>query len=144
MTAIFGGFQPTAFQDDYQTSVVLVGVYTVDPEFVDPCMRDFRTFRFPIVSPAEEHVLTWDFSSELLPGEELSGVPILGVECIAGMDPNPGAILKSSPAYNLLFTQVSQPAMGGLDNCDYYISVSCPTTTPFKVLGRYSILSVRI
>ena len=142
--SIYGGFQLGDFQSDFQTSVYVVGRYVVDPEFLDPCMRDFRTFRFPVVSPAEEHVLTWDFSSELLSGETLAGFPTITVEVTAGVDPNSGTYWQGQPSLNAALTQVSVPWMGGLDNCDYYISVDAPTSTPYKVLGRYSLLSVRI
>ena len=47
--SIYGGFQLGTFQNDFQTSVYLIGLYTVDPEFVDPCMRDFRTDRKSVV-----------------------------------------------------------------------------------------------
>ena len=142
--SIYGGFQLGTFQNDFQTSVYLIGLYTVDPEFVDPCMRDFRTFRFPVISPNEEHVLTWDFSSELIGTETLTGLPTISVEVTAGVDPNAGNYWQGQPSFNTALTQVSIPWMGGLDNCDYYISVDVPTTTPYKVLGRYSLLSVRI
>lgn len=143
MAQTYGGFQLGEFQNDYQTSIMAVGIYIADPEFIDPDMRDFKTWRFPVVSPTEEHILTFDYTSELISAEQVTGIPSVTVECTAGDDPNPSMIIVGPLAFNALYTQVMFPVSGGLPECDYYFSVTTYTTNLFKVLGRYAILPVR-
>jgi hypothetical protein len=125
-------------------------VYPLDPEFVVCCDSDDSTFRFPEIGVGEERVLTFDFSSDLLPGEGLIDTPVVSVSTTAGDDGTPTDVLNGAAEYNAVVapatpTQVQQPVSGAnaQPGFDYFFSVTAQTSNPQKVLGRYAILPIR-
>lgn len=139
------GLAPTAVSNRS-----VVGLYEFDPEFVDAVSRGVllelmpTTYRFPVIGPTEDRVLTFDFTSDLDPGETLAGIIGVTVAVTAGIDPNPTTIFDGIASYDNTLMQVQQPVRGqGVIDTDYYIVVTAPTTNPFKILARYGLLQVR-
>lgn len=119
------------------------GLYPFDASF-SVSMRQFTTPILPAVGAIEAHIITFDFSDELNPGETLQGIVTLSVVASAGIDPNPAAIMAGVPAYNKApFTQVQIPVSGGVSGCDYFFVATSRTTNGNKILSRYALLQVR-
>lgn len=120
-----------------------VGLYTADPFFVIGHRRQFYTEVFPEVSPFDSGVLTFDFKDDLIPTAELQGLIEVHVIASAGTDPGlPANLLNGVAAYDASLTEVLQPFHDGLQDCDYYFTVTAPTNMQHN-LTRFGILSVR-
>lgn len=121
-----------------------VGIYTEDPFFVIAHRRQYFTERFPEISPADSVVLSFSCSDDLHGTEKLQGIAIVTVVASAGTDDNAGGhVLGGICAYDPTLELVEQPFHNGLPACDYYFTVTAPTTNPFKTITRYGLLSVR-
>lgn len=120
-----------------------VGLYPIDPYFVIGVRRQYYTERFPQVSPNEPKVLTFKFADELPPGTTLNGIISVNVVSSAGTDPGlPDDLLSAPAAYDVTRTEVVFPVHPGLQDVDYYFTVTAPVNE-FESLTRFGILSVR-
>jgi hypothetical protein len=136
--AHFGGFQLNAYQDDYQTTLVIPLVIDPDYEVVRP-----YTYRFCSKTPEDDVVISFNFAMVLQPGESFIGVPTVQVINLFGGDLNPMAILNGSPQVDVTGQVIMVPVIGGLDMNDYVVTPWCATTNDFKGLGWPGILPVR-
>lgn len=120
-----------------------VGLYPIDPYFVIGVRRQYYTERFPQVSPNEPKVLTFKFADELPLGTTLNGIISVNVVSSAGTDPGlPDDLLSAPAAYDVTRTEVVFPVHPGLQDVDYYFTVTAPVNE-FESLTRFGILSVR-
>lgn len=120
-----------------------VGIYPVDPYFVIGVRRQYYTSRFPQVGPHEPKVLTFNFADELPAGTTLNGIISVNVVSSAGTDPGlPDSLLSAPAAYDITRTEVVVPVHPGLQDVDYYFTVTAPVNE-FESLTRFGILSVR-
>jgi len=99
--------------------------------------------RFDVKLPAEENVLTFNMAPGLLNGNLLSGTPTVTVTTFSGNDASPTLILNGSAQLDSTQTMVLLPVKGGLDFCDYLITVVCNTNVATVELGLQGILPVR-
>jgi hypothetical protein len=135
----FGGFQNTAFQNDYQTTLVINLI--VDPDYV--VIRPY-TYRFCSKTPEDQVVLTFNFTQVLSPTETFIGNPTVSIINLYGGDPNPSALLNGPAQIDPTTGQlILVPVTGGLDMNDYIVTVECPTTNDFKGLGWPGLLPIR-
>lgn len=119
--------------------------YPVDPLFI-AAMGDGCENVLPQIGPDEERVVTFDFSSDLITGETLTGGPTTTFTTLAGTDPGPVNPLSGAPEYNSgTVTQVQQPVVGsgGTPGNAYLLKCVSATSNPEKVLERYAILNIR-
>jgi hypothetical protein len=93
--------------------------------------------------PAEKVVLTFDFTSELITGETLTGIPTVSFFVSQGVDASPGAMLNGAATIDATSKLVLQPVQAGLAGVDYVFKVSSTTSNAQKVLVRTGILKVR-
>lgn len=135
----YGGFQTPAFQDDYQTTLIIDLV--VDPDYV--VVRPY-SYRFCSKTPEDEVVITFNFSQVLLSNETFIGTPTVSVINLYGGDPNPSALINEIPQVDATGQLIMVSVIGGLDMNDYVITVQCPTTNNFKGLGWPGLLPVRL
>jgi hypothetical protein len=134
----FGGFQDTAFQNDYQTTLIILLIVDPDYEIVRP-----YNYRFSSKTPEDDVVLTFNFSQVLAVGESFIGVPSITVINLYGGDPNPIALLNGPSQIDVTGQLIMVPVIGGLDMNDYVVTVQCSTTNDFKGLGWPGILPIR-
>jgi hypothetical protein len=99
--------------------------------------------RFDVKNPAEKIVLTFDMTLGLATGETLTGSPSVSVAVFSGTDGSPSAILNGSAALDSSGLLILVPVQAGLDQTDYYLTVSCATTNALKLLALSAILPVR-
>lgn len=101
--------------------------------------------RFDVKGPAEQVPLTFDCTIDLLPGETLIGTPtLLGIVTSLGTDPDPALIQNGLPALDPTSMKVILPVKGGLDLCEYDVTILCATSNPLKTLTLIGTLPVRI
>jgi hypothetical protein len=100
-------------------------------------------FRFPILEPAEEWPLTFNFANDLATGETLTSIVAVTITLAAGTDPNPTAIANGLAGIDPTNTQVIVPVKAGVLNCDYQILVTVATTNSLKELTCIGILPIR-
>ena len=122
-----------------------VGLYVQELDFTDSSYDQPRTFRFPIVTPTDAHILTFDFSEQLQPGQILTGTIGIAVEAFA--DPTVvvgSAILNGVASFDSTLTKAMQPinAALGVAGIEYYITCTCSTANPQTTLVRTGILSI--
>jgi hypothetical protein len=121
-----------------------VGSYTVNPAFVVEGHPYGDTTRF-FLTPGTTEVITFDFTRDLQDGETLAGIIQVSVICSAGTDADPSAILDGLASFTQSLMEAMQPVSptsGEVDN-DYYVTATCITTNPEKVLSRFVLLSIR-
>jgi hypothetical protein len=138
----YGGFQGGlnfAFQNDYQTVLIINLVVDPDYEVIRP-----YTYRFCSKTPEDDVVLTFNFSQVLAIGETFVGTPSVTVSTLYGGDPNPLALLNGPTQVDPTGQLIMVPVIGGLNMNDYIVTVQCPTTNDFKGLGWPGLLPVRI
>ena len=99
--------------------------------------------RIDAIDPAEQVVITFDFSAALDAGEKLSGSITTTVTTILGSDAAPAAILNGVATYDNTSTRVLLPVTGGLPDHDYAIKVVCATSNAQKVLALAAHLPIR-
>ena len=121
-----------------------VGMYQEDAAYVIANQFPY-TPQVLTLGPTEQRVFTFDFSSDLAPGEFLVGVANVSVENTAGSDTTPMDVVNGLPSYNVTQTQVLVPinATEGLLDNDYYLLCTCATSNPQKVLDRFCLLQIR-
>lgn len=101
---------------------------------------------FPPIDPDAKRVLTFDFTNDLIDGEVLAGGPVLkSLQCTAGVDHNPSAILNGPIAYDTTGTMILQPVanMDELNGNDYEFEVLSATSFGDKVVVLRALLQVR-
>lgn len=126
------------------TNQTAVGLYSGDPGFV-VSMRTGTTPTLPEMSPYEAHVVTFDFSDELVNGEILTGIASVTVSVNAGVDPTPLAVLNGQPSYDVSLQHLLQPIIGAsaVVGNNYYLVAIAKTSNPLKILARYALLPIR-
>jgi hypothetical protein len=134
----FGGFQAGGFQNDYQTSLIILLVVDPDYEIVRP-----YNYRFCSKTPEDDVVLTFNFTQVLSEDETFIGLPTLTMITLYGGDSNPMALLNGSPQVDITGKLIMVPVIGGLDMNDYVVTPWCATTNNFKGLGWPGLLPVR-
>jgi len=101
--------------------------------------------RFSEKYPSPEAVvLTFNYVLFLPPGVLLTGTPTVTFANLVGGDQNPQALSAGPPAIDATGTLVLQPVQGGLDDNDYLITASCPTTSGYWTPALPAILPVRM
>lgn len=93
--------------------------------------------------PVEKVVVTFDYTPALFGSEVCVKVESVTVEVVAGVDPNPEAILNGEPKITDDGFYVQLPVQGGLDNVNYNIKCLCQTSNPDKLINVSGILPVR-
>jgi hypothetical protein len=137
--SLFGGFQATAFQNDFQTTLLITLVE--DPDYV--VVRPYN-YRFCSKTPEDSVVLTFNFSQVLLSTETFTGIPSVSIITLYGGDPNPSALLNGAPQIDATGQLIFVPVTGGFDMNDYVVTVQCATSNSFKGLGWPGLLPVRL
>lgn len=99
---------------------------------------------FNTMEPGEANVLTFNFSADLLNGNELSGNPTITISTYLGTDSNPTAIQNGSAGFDTTSTMVLVPVLVSLAPVDYLITVSCATQDSSVILVLPGILPVRV
>lgn len=99
--------------------------------------------RIDAIDPAEQVVVTFDFTDALDAGETLSGTIATSVITVLGIDVSPASILNGVAAYDITSKKVIQPVKAGLADHDYAIKVICATSNPQKVLALVAHLPIR-
>lgn len=100
--------------------------------------------RFSEKYPSPEAVvLTFNYVLFLPPGVLLTGTPVVTFAMVYGSDMSPQLLSAGPPAIDATGTLVLQPVQGGLDNNDYLITASCPTTNGYWTPALPAILPVR-
>ena len=100
--------------------------------------------RFDAKDPSEKRVLTFDFSADLVPGETITGTPVVAISVVGGgTDPSPTAVLAGGNSFDTAHVLYYVPVTGGLSGVDYDIVVKAATTTSSKTLALGGILPVR-
>jgi hypothetical protein len=121
-----------------------VGMYHGDPNLViGP--KFYQNPGYVTLGPTEQRIITCDYTADLAEGETLVGVAIAAVENTAGSDPMLVSLVSGLLSFNVGQTQVLVPVNGanGLLDNDYYITVTCATSNPQKVLDRFVLVMVR-
>jgi hypothetical protein len=98
--------------------------------------------RVDIKSVVERIFITFDFTSELIAGETLSGTPTVTASVYLGNDATPAAVLDGFPQKDSTNMIVTQAVLGGVAVTDYKIEASCITSSG-RDLSRIAILPVR-
>lgn len=93
--------------------------------------------------PAENVVVTFDFTPALFGSETCVRVESITVEVVGGVDPNPQAIINGEAKITPDGLYVQLPVQGGLDNVNYNIKCLCQTSNPDKLINISGILPVR-
>lgn len=88
-------------------------------------------------------MLTFNYVLFLPPGVLLTGTPVVTFAMVYGSDMSPQLLSAGPPAIDATGTLVLQPVQGGLDNNDYLITASCPTTNGYWTPALPAILPVR-
>ncbi len=99
--------------------------------------------QFDYKDPTEKVRLTFNFTPDLPDGVTLAGVQAVSFETKLGTDGSPSAMANGSAGLDVTGKKVIVPVQGGLDGCDYKISVRCSTTDSDLVLELDGILPVR-
>jgi hypothetical protein len=99
--------------------------------------------RFDEKDPGEKWPLTFDFTVDLPTGVTLSGTPEVAFATALGTDATPNNLANGSAALDQTSKKVVVPVQGGVDGCDYKISVKVGTTDPLLVLELDGVLPVR-
>lgn len=104
--------------------------------------------RFPEKDPAEAVPLAFNFTSDLLTSELLSGTPTVTVTAEVSqdggtLDPTPANILNGPATLDSTRKLVVQPVLGGVNLNDYEVKVVIGTTNAQKILAFAGILPVR-
>ncbi len=139
-------FNPLAFISSGSVPVSPVGLYVIDPEFIDAMSTRHHTFRFQEILDTEARVLTFDFSGDLIPGQTLTGTITTFVEAFADPTVVTGSQILNGPAsFDSTVTKVLLPVQGfqGSADIEFYFKVTATTTSPVTTLVRTGILSVR-
>lgn len=120
------------------------------PRYVvkQPRTRNFTVsasmaFRVEKKQPLELLPITFDFSPDLLAGETLTGTPTVAITLSLGTDPTPANIANGAAGIDVTGTKVIVPVQGGLDLCEYDITVTVQTTNALKTLTLVGTLPVR-
>ncbi len=78
--------------------------------------------------PAETIPIGFDFGGRLLPGETLTGLPVIFLRFYSGIpDANAPAMLSGSPA--IIGSVVLQMLVGGVENSRYETEARCMTSS---------------
>lgn len=99
--------------------------------------------RFDEKDPTEKVTLTFNFATDLPTGVTLTGTPTVTVATAYGTDAAPSAIKNGNASLDATATMVIVPVMGGLNCCDYKVSVNVATTNALLVLELDGVLPVR-
>lgn len=99
--------------------------------------------RFDTKDPTEKVTLTFDFTNDLPSGVTLSGSPTVAVTLTRGVDPSPTNILNGAASLDGTSKMVIVPVQGGVDGCEYDVSVQCNTTNALLKFELDAVLPVR-
>jgi len=78
---------------------------------------------FPSKPAADAVTLSFDFSGDLEPDDPIDEITSVIVTMLAGVDPNPGAILSGTPSISIDGFSVLVPTENGLPGNTYLVSV---------------------
>lgn len=96
---------------------------------------------WPAKDPEEALVAEFDYATEIQAGETIVGMDVsCGV--VAGVDPDPAAVLNGFPILDLTGRSVLQPFHAGLHGVNYHLRCVA-TLSSGRVLVRAAILPVR-
>lgn len=93
--------------------------------------------------PVEKVRLTFDFTPDLPTGVTLTGAATATITTAYGTDPSVSLTTNGSPALDATSMKVLVPVQGGLDGCDYRVSVKVGTTDSQIYLELDGVLPVR-
>jgi hypothetical protein len=93
--------------------------------------------------PTEKRVLTFNFAADLETGELLQTPITVAFATALGTDASPSALANGAAAVDATGTKVLVPVQGGLEGCDYAITVTVATSNTNKTLAMTAVLSVR-
>jgi len=96
---------------------------------------------FPAKDPAEVLVITFDFASEVDPGENIAAAPPVSVWRLRASDPTPGAVLSGSPS--VAGGAVLHAVHGGVDGAAYLLRCEATLSPTGRVLVLAATLPVR-
>ncbi|EXI92147.1 MAG: hypothetical protein AW12_00798 [Candidatus Accumulibacter sp. BA-94] len=100
--------------------------------------------RVDALHPAEQRVITFDFSDDLDASETLTGSISTDFATVMGVDPSPYISLNNGVAtFGPGNKTVLLPIKSGLADRDYAITVACATTNPAKKLALVAHLPIR-
>ena len=99
--------------------------------------------RFDPKDPAEKWPLTFDFTVDLPSGVTLAGITSVTFETVLGVDASPANLANGPAALDATAKKVIVPVKGGLDGCDYKISVLTTSSDPLLAPELDGILPVR-
>ncbi|WP_300335610.1 hypothetical protein [Accumulibacter sp.] len=96
---------------------------------------------FPAKDQAEVLVVTFDFASEVDPGETIAAAPPVSSSLLSGSDPNPGDVLAGSPTVS--GAAVLHAVHGGVDGAAYLLRCQATLSPTGRVLVLTATLPVR-
>lgn len=100
--------------------------------------------RFDAKDPGEKWPLTFDFTVDLPTGVLLTGITSVTFETVLGTDASPNSVANGAAALDITAKKVIVPVKGGVDGCDYKISVQTTSTDPLLAPELDGILPVRV
>lgn len=116
---------------------------------------------FSTKNPLATRTATMNASANLSSGETLTAILSTSVQLLSGYDPNPSAIIETSPGPSInpaplsvetksgtvsiaIGQAVQMVLVGGNNGAQYLITVECSTSNPDKILALTAILNVSI